>query len=336
MATNIDIERPDGLGRAWLIALVVLGVFVGIAIYVTRPKPKDKVNPNEFAQAPGAGSWADKESFTPPRPAPTLAAAEPPHATVVPHQVYRQQGGVTCDQACEARHRLLAQAQGSDMTVKIDGSNVLELNQGPPVITTKPGRAHTVAANSWLYASLETAINSDRPGDVIARTTMNTRDTVHQEEVLIPAGSKLHGKVKDTLTMVNMNNPSVSVLWDSLQLPNGAEVALPNLPSADVDGAPGLSDKLDRHIAQTWIPSFAIAAVTAAGMLASTPTYGSSSGYSPTSEAFGQFGNSLSGRASSNLNMMLQQVRPTIEVRKGTLIRVLVTRDLPFEGPYQP
>jgi type IV secretory pathway VirB10-like protein len=333
MATNIDIERPPGAGRAWLIALLGLALLVGFALYLTHPKPKENVNPNEFAQTPGAGSWADKESFTPPRPVRVLQPSEPPHIAMIPHQVYRQQGPA-CDQACEARHRLLAQAQASDMTVNIPGSNTLEVNTAPPTIATKPGRPHTVAANSWLYAALETAINSDRPGDVVARTTMDTRDTVHQEEVLIPAGSKLHGKVKDSLT-VNLNNPSVMVLWDSLQLPNGAEVALPGLPSADVDGAPGLSDKLDRHIAQTWIPSFAIAAVTAAGMLASTPTYGGSQGYSPTSEAFGQFGNSLSGRAASNLNMMLQQVRPTIQIRKGTLIRVLVTRDLPFQGPYQ-
>ncbi len=312
MATDIDIERPPGAGRAWLIALLGLAVLVGIAMYLTRPTPKEKANPNEFAQTPGAGSWADKESFTPPRPAHILQPSEPPHIAIVPHQVYRQQGPA-CGPACEARNRLLAQAQASDMTIKVGGLNILELN---------------------LYASLETAINSDRPGDVVARTTMNTRDTVHQDEILIPAGSKLHGKVKDSMT-VNLNNPSVMVLWDSLRLPNGAEVALPNLPSADVDGAPGLSDKLDRHIAQTWIPSFAIAAVTAAGMLATTPVYGSSQGYSPASAATGQFGNSLSSRAASNLNLMLQQVRPTIEVRKGTLIRILITHDLPFEGPYE-
>ncbi len=333
MATDIDIERPPGAGRAWLIALLGLAVLVGIAMYLTRPTPKEKANPNEFAQTPGAGSWADKESFTPPRPAHVLRPSEPPHIAIVPHQVYRQQGPA-CSPACEARNRLLAQAQASDMTIKVGGLNTLELNQAPPPISMRPGRPHTVAANSWLYASLETAINSDRPGDVVARTTMNTRDTVHQDEILIPAGSKLHGKVKDSMT-VNLNNPSVMVLWDSLRLPNGAEVALPNLPSADVDGAPGLSDKLDRHIAQTWIPSFAIAAVTAAGMLATTPVYGSSQGYSPASAATGQFGNSISSRAASNLNMMLQQVRPTIEVRKGTLIRILITRDLPFEGPYE-
>jgi type IV secretory pathway VirB10-like protein len=333
MPTDIENARPEGAGRAWLIALVGLAVLVGLAMYITREKPKEKVNPNEFASTPGAGSWADKETFTAPRPAPAVAPSGSPHVPIVPQQVYRQQGPA-CDQACEARQRLLAAAEGSDMNVKVAGSNTLELNQAPPVISARPGRPHTVAANSWLYAELETAINSDRPGDVIARTTMDTRDTVHQEEVLIPTASKLHGKVKDSFN-VNLNNPSVMVLWDSLQLPNGAEITLPNLPSADVDGAPGLSDKLDRHIAQTWIPSFAIAAVTAAGMIATTPTFGSYQDYSPTSEGLGQFGSSLSSRASSNLQQMLQQVRPTITVRAGTLIRVLVTRDLPFDHAYE-
>jgi type IV secretory pathway VirB10-like protein len=84
-----------------------------------------------------------------------------------------------------------------------------------------------------------------------------------------------------------------------------------------------------------WAPAVLTSAITAATMLSTTSSYGSVQGYSPTSEAFGQFGNSLGNRSISNLNSMLQQIRPSIEVRKGTIFRVLVTRDLPFDGPYE-
>jgi type IV secretory pathway VirB10-like protein len=70
-------------------------------------------------------------------------------------------------------------------------------------------------------------------------------------------------------------------------------------------------------------------------MLSTTSTYGSVQGYSPTSQALGQFGNSLGSRSIGNLDSMLQQIRPSIEVRKGTIFRVLVTRDLPFDGPFE-
>ncbi len=188
-------------------------------------------------------------------------------------------------------------------------------------------------ANSWIYAVLETGIKSDQPGDVIARVSQDVRDTVTQTEVLIPQGSKLHGAVSQS-SAFNLNNTSVTVKWDSLQLPNGVEIALPKLPSADTDGYPGLSDKVDRHIAQTWLPSILVSAITAGSMLATTSTYGSAQGYSATSEALGQFGSSIGSQSIGNLGLMFQQLRPSIEIRKGTIFRVLVTRDLRFDQPY--
>jgi type IV secretion system protein VirB10 len=180
---------------------------------------------------------------------------------------------------------------------------------------------------------LETGIKSDQPGDVIARISQDVRDTVTQTEVLIPQGSKLHGTVDQTAA-VNLNNTSVTVNWDSLQLPNGAEVPLPKLPSADTNGYPGLSDKVDRHLAHTWLPSILVSAITAGSMLSTTSTYGSAQGYSATSEALGQFGSSLGSQSVGNLNQMFQQLRPSIEIRKGTTFRILVTHDLRFDQPY--
>src|ERR1700757_4362096 len=108
------------------------------------------------------------------------------------------------------------------------------------------------------------------------------------------------------------------------------------LPSADVDGLPGLSDKVDRHALQKWGPAILTSAITAAAMLSTTSSYGSEQGYSPESMALGQFGNSLGQKSLSNLNDMLGSVRPTIEIRKGTPIRILVREPgLPFDAAYE-
>jgi type IV secretion system protein VirB10 len=219
------------------------------------------------------------------------------------------------------------------MSVPVAGANTLDLNPTPATIATRPGPPHAVLANSWIYAVLETGIKSDQPGDVIARVSQDVRNTVTQTEVLIPQGSKLHGAVGQSAAF-NLNNTSVTVNWDSLQLPNGAEITLPKLPSADTEGYPGLSDKVDRHIAQTWVPSILVSAITAGSMLATTSTYGGAQGYSATSQALGQFGSNLGSQSIGNLGLMFQQLTPSIEIRKGTIFRVLVTRDLRFDQPY--
>jgi type IV secretion system protein TrbI len=341
MPASFQIPRPAGPGRAWLLATVGIAAAVFLGIVMTREKPKPQYNANDLRQPAGAGEWAHKETWPTPRATPFRRPpiAPPPIAPrqVAPPPIVRREGPTGCP-ACEARERFLAQAEGSSMEVKVIGSNVLEVNPQPKPISTKQGQAMAVWANTWIYAVLDTAIDSDRPGDVTAHTSVPVRDSLTETQVLIPVGSSLHGMVKNVTlgTTVNLNNNSVDVVWDSLVLPNGAPVPLPKLPSADVDGLPGLSDKVDRHALQVWGPAILTSAITAAAMLSTTSTYGSYRGYSPESEALGQFGNSLGQKSLNNLNMMLGLVRPTIEVRKGTTIRILV-RDpgLPFDQAYE-
>ena len=333
-----DTPRPPGPGRAWLLATFTMLLGLGVGIYLTAEKPKPKYSGADLREPPGAGAWADKEAQAAPTAAVVAAMPSPvaaPRVTAIsaPAQPAEYRSAPLPCTACEERQRLLAAAQGSAMSVPVPGVNTLDLNPTPATISTRPGPPHAVLANSWIYAVLETGIKSDQPGDVIARVSQDVRDTVTQTEVLIPQGSKLHGAVSQSSTF-NPNNTSVTVNWDSLQLPNGAEIALPKLPSADTEGYPGLSDKVDRHVAQTWLPSILISAITAGSMLSTTSTYGSAQGYSTPSEALGQLGSSLGSQSVGNLGLMFQQLRPSIEIRKGTIFRVLVTRDLLFDQPY--
>jgi type IV secretory pathway VirB10-like protein len=317
---------------------MTMAVSIALAIHLTHPAPKPAYNPNDLKQQPGAGDWANREAE--PTPAPMAMAhpqpASPPHLGVNPAQpVYRQQPGMQRCEACEERERVLAAAQASDLAVKVDGVNALELPKPTSTpISTRPAAPNTVQLGTWIYAVLDTALNSDRPGDVLAHVSQPVYDTVTQSEVLIPEGSHLHGMVKDA-GQLDLNNNSIAVAWDELRLPDGAEVALPNLPAADVDGEPGLSDKIDRHQLQLWGPAVLVSAITATMMLATTNSYGSTQGYNPTSQALGGFGTAMGQHSISNLNTLLRQIRPTIEVRKGTAIRVLVTHDLSFEGAYE-
>lgn len=328
--------RPPGPGRAWMLATFTMLAGIVAGVYFTGERPKPTYNTADLRQPPGAGAWADKEAKAAP-PAAVVAAlpspvAAPRLAAFGPIHQPSYSAALPCA-VCEERQRLLAAAQGSTMSVPVAGANTLDLNPTPATISTRPAPPHAVLANSWIYAVLETGIKSDQPGDVIARVSQDVRDTVTQTEVLIPQGSKLHGTVSQSSTF-NLNNTSVSVNWDSLQLPNGAEIALPKLPSADTEGYSGLSDKVDRHVGRTWLPSILVSAITAGSMLSTTSTYGSAQGYSATSEALGQFGSSLGSQSIGNLGLMFQQLRPSIEIRKGTIFRVLVTRDLRFDHPY--
>ncbi len=111
-------------------------------------------------------------------------------------------------------------------------------------------------------------------------------------------------------------------------MPNGRSIVLERQPGTDPEGYGGLEDQVDNH----W------GALFKAALLSTILSVGSEAGTSSNSEtslvdairrgssdSFSQTGRQVVGRS--------LQVQPTITVRPGLPVRVIVTRDLVME-PY--
>ncbi len=243
----------------------------------------------------------------------------------------------------EAREHLerYRKALDSDISIKVGGP-VLETPRllaantpatAPITVSAQPAPPHTITAWTWICGTLETGIESDHPGDVLARVSQDVKDSVTQTEVLIPMGSKLHG-YQQSREQVQQNDTSLLVTWDDIEFPNGGHIPLPKMPGADTAGYPGFEDLVNHHYARTWTPALLISGITAGTMLASRPTYGGYQGYTPEQQTLGAGAESLGSRAQGQLAMDMATVKPMLTMRPGYEFRVLVTRDLVFSGAY--
>ena len=117
------------------------------------------------------------------------------------------------------------------------------------------------------------------------------------------------------------------LVWNRIVLPNGRSIVLERQPGADPEGYAGLQDQVDNH----W------GALFKAALLSTILSVGSEAGSSNdenslvdairrgASDSISQTGRQVVGRS--------LQVQPTITVRPGFPVRVIVTRDLVME-PY--
>jgi type IV secretion system protein VirB10 len=250
----------------------------------------------------------------------------------------------TLSEDARERRERYRKALASDVTVKVShqvleaprlvGTGNAPAASSPIIVAAQPAPPHTISAWTWIYGTLETGIESDHPGDVLARVSQDVKDSVTQTELLIPIGSKLHGYQRGR-QQVERNDTSLVVTWDDIEFPDGAHIPLPQMPGADTAGYPGFEDIVNNHYARTWTPALLISGITAATMLASRPTYGGINGYSPEQEALGAGAESLGTRAVGQVGADMGSAKPTITIRPGYEFRILVTRDLVFSGPYK-
>lgn len=193
-----------------------------------------------------------------------------------------------------------------------DGS---ELNSHGLVAPVSP---NMLLAGSVISASLITGLNSDLPGMVTAQVTQNVYDTVSGRILLVPQGSRLIGKYD---SVVAFGQKRALVVWQRLILPNGGSVRLDNMPATDPSGYTGLSDKVDFH---TWSLLKGVAIATLLGVGSEL----SINGESDLVEAIRQSAQTGTSRAGDQITQRNLDVQPTITIRPGTPVRVLVTRDL--------
>ena len=145
------------------------------------------------------------------------------------------------------------------------------------------------------------------------------------EHLLVPQGTRLFGKYD---SVVAFGQKRALVVWTRLILPNGNSIVIENLPATDVAGYAGLEDEVDFH---TWQLLKGIALATLLGV-GTQLSLGNDEG--DLVKALRESVQQTTNRAGQRLVERELDVQPTITVRPGWPLRVIVSKDLVLK-PYQ-
>jgi type IV secretory pathway VirB10-like protein len=188
-----------------------------------------------------------------------------------------------------------------------------------------PASPYVVQAGSVIAAALITGLESDLPGQITAQVTENVYDSPTGHTLLIPQGARLVGEYDSQVTF---GQERVLMAWTRLILPDGKSIALERQPGADAAGYAGLQDGVNNH----WGKLFQ------AAMLSTILSVGSEAG---TSNSENNLAQAIRQGASQSFSQAGQQIvehelniQPTLTIRPGMPVRVMVTHDLVFSEPY--
>ena len=161
-----------------------------------------------------------------------------------------------------------------------------------------------------------------------AQVTENIFDTPTGHAKLVPQGARLIG-IYDS--QVAFGQSRVLLVWTRLIMPNGRSIVLERQQGADAGGYSGLEDEVDNH----WAELFK------AALLSTILGVGAELGSGADTGSNTDIIQALRLSAANSLNQTGQQVvrrnlniQPTLTIRPGFPVRVIVNRDLVLE-PYR-
>lgn len=195
-----------------------------------------------------------------------------------------------------------------------------------PHSLTPAASPYTISAGSVISASLITGLNSDLPGLVTAQVTENSYDTPTGRILLIPQGTRLIGSYD---SVIAFGQKRALVVWQRMILPNGSSIRIDNVPAADLAGHAGLSDRIDRH---SWQLLKGIGLSTLLG-IGTELSFGSDE--SDLVEAMRDSAQQNAAKAGDELVKRNLEVQPTLRVRPGWPLRILVHKDIVLM-PWRP
>lgn len=187
---------------------------------------------------------------------------------------------------------------------------------GHPIVP--PASATILASGSVIAASLLTGIDSDLPGLVTAQVTHGVHDSATGRHLLIPQGARLIGRYENA---IGYGQSRLLLVWQRLIFPDGRSVALENMPATDGAGHAGLTDKVDAHADR-------LAGGILLSSLLSLGANLSIGGESDLVRAVRESSQQNVMRAGDRLTQRNLEVSPTIRIRPGTPVNLLVHQDL--------
>ncbi|RXR28538.1 TrbI/VirB10 family protein [Sphingobium fluviale] len=198
-----------------------------------------------------------------------------------------------------------------------------------PHAVKPPPSPYTLMAGSVIVASLITGINSDLPGLVTAQVTENAYDSATGRILLVPQGARLIGSYD---SVVAFGQRRALIVWQRIILPDGSSLRIDNVPATDAAGYAGLADKVDFH---TWALLKGVALATLLGV----GTELTVTGESDLVQAIRESTQQNVARAGDQITRANLDIQPTIRIRPGAPVRLVVHKDLvlaPWNGGERP
>jgi len=175
-----------------------------------------------------------------------------------------------------------------------------------------------------IPAALITGIRSDLPGQITAQVTESVYDSPTGRTLLIPQGARLIGQYDNS---VAFGQSRVLLVWTRLILPDGKSIVLERQPGADTEGYAGLEDDVDYH----WGSLFKAAVLST--LLSVGAETGSSNSEDNLAQAIRQGASNSVSQTGQQIVRRQLNIQPTLTIRPGFPVRVIVTRDLVL-SPY--
>jgi type IV secretion system protein VirB10 len=182
-----------------------------------------------------------------------------------------------------------------------------------------PRSQWTLSAGTVIPVSLVTGLNSDLPGTVLAQVTQNVFDSATGTTLLVPQGARLVGAYDN---VVAYGQKRALVVWQRIVFPDGSSITLDKMPATDVAGYAGVEDDVDFHGSRL-LQGVALSTLLGAGTQLSL-----GSGESELVRSIRESAQQNGARAGEQLTQRNLDVPPTITVRPGFRLLVMVNKDL--------
>ena len=190
----------------------------------------------------------------------------------------------------------------------------------------KPISPYEIKAGSIIPTALITGLNSDLPGQIVGQVTEPVYDTVTGQHLLIPQGTKIVGRYNAD---IGYGQDRLQIVWDRLIMPNGNSIGLESMVGTDKAGAAGLEDQVDYHIPGL-VGAVLLSSIIGAGANLATDSSADGSFIDDLGDTAAQQAASVG----SDIVRRQLDIQPTITVRPGFRLNILVGRDIVLE-PYR-
>tara|TARA_R110002167_G_scaffold34751_17_gene111106 strand:+ start:1984 stop:3198 length:1215 start_codon:yes stop_codon:yes gene_type:complete len=291
------------------------------ATYDRLPEPRTGAQPeNDEPAVP-----------TPPAPARYSASYAPSRTTAAtgpsPGEQAAQSGLFFLDQQAGTGQPARSVVGSATASARSEASDVGATYNGHTL--TAPLSPYELKAGAIIPAVLLTGVDTSRAGPVVATVSQNVYDTVSGRHLVLPQGSRLIGRHDGDSAY---GDRRAFLTWDRLILPNGKSLVLTGEPGVDAQGAVGVRGQVDRRLFPLLVGTLFAGAITTLGQVARDGEGEGSGGLlGDAGDAAAIEGSQVGGR----LVDRELEVRPSIRLRAGAPVRVMITRDLILE-PYRP